>query len=107
MAGLLTEPLILADTRELAAVELGVPAGALRTRDRSLTQRVSRELYAQTPAHGILYNGWHTGEDCVALWDRARPRLRLLDDRSLTDLDVLPELRLLASELHYAMAEVT
>jgi hypothetical protein len=102
-----THPLVLADTRALCAVELGVPAGALRCRDRSLTQRISRELYAQTPADGILYNGWHTGEDCVALWERARPRLQLLDDRSLTDVDVLPELRLLASELHYSMAEVT
>ena len=103
----LTAPLTLADTRGLAAAPLGVPAGALRTRDRVLTQRIARDLYATTPAHGILYSGWHTGEDCVALWERARPALRLLDDRSLTDLDVLPELRLLASELHYAMAEVT
>ncbi len=100
------QPLLLADTRGLAAVELGVPAGALRTRDRALTQDVARRLHAQTPAHGILYSGWHTGEDCVALWERARPALRLLDDRSLTDLDVLPELRLLATELHYGIAEV-
>jgi hypothetical protein len=99
-------PLLLADTRDLAAVELGVPAGALRTRDRALTQRVARELYAQTPAHGVLYGGWHTGEDCVALWERARPSLRLLDDRSLTDLDLVPELRLLARELHFGMAEL-
>ncbi|MGZ6825486.1 MAG: RES domain-containing protein [Mycobacteriales bacterium] len=101
-----TVPLLLADTRDLAAVPLGVPAGALRTRDRALTQRVARELYAQTPAHGVLYAGWHTGEDCAALWERARPSLALLDDRSLTDLDVVPELRLLAVELHYAMAEL-
>lgn len=100
-----TEPLVLADTRGLAAVPLGVAAGALRTRDRELTQRVARELHQQTDAHGVLYSGWHTGEDCVALWERARSRLGLLDDRSLTDLDVLPELRLLATELHYAMAE--
>jgi hypothetical protein len=102
----LTEPLVLADTRDLAAVELGVPAGALRTRDRALTQDVARRLYAETPAQGVLYSGWHTGEDCVALWERARPFLTLLDDRSLTDLDVIPELRLLATELHYSMAEL-
>lgn len=101
------EALVLADTRDLAAVPLGVPAGALRTRDRELTQGVARQLHASTEADGVLYSGWHTGEDCVALWERARPRLRLLDDRSLTDLDVLPELRLLATELHYSVAEVT
>lgn len=100
-----TAPLVLADTRDLAAVELGVPAGALRTRDRALTQAVARALHATTPAHGVLYAGWHTGEDCVALWERARPSLRLLDDRSLRDLDLVPELRLLARELHYAAAE--
>lgn len=98
-------PLLLADTRGLAAVELGVPAGALRTRDRVLTQRVARDLYEQTAAQGILYSGWHTGEDCVALWERARPHLRLLDDRSLLDLDLVPELRLLARDLHYDIAE--
>jgi hypothetical protein len=101
------EPLLLADTRDLAAVELGVAAGALRTRDRGLTQAVARELHATTDAHGVLYAGWHTGEDCVALWERARPSLRLLDDRSLRDLDLVPELRLLARELHYAIAELT
>ncbi|MCW2587285.1 MAG: hypothetical protein JWN55_2801 [Frankiales bacterium] len=100
------EPLLLADTRDLAAVELGVAAGALRTRDRALTQAVARALYAGTTAHGILYSGWHTGEDCVALWERARPALRLLDDRALRDLDLVPELRLLARELHYAIAEL-
>ena len=101
-----TRDLVLADTRDLAAVPLGVPAGALRTRDRALTQAVARELHATTPADGVLYAGWHTGEDCAALWERARPALRLLDDRSLRDLDVVPELRLLASELHYAVSEV-
>ena len=101
-----TTPLVLADTRDLAAIELGVAAGALRTRLRALTQRVARDLHAETDAHGVLYSGWHTGEDCVALWERARPGLQLLDDRSLTDLDVLPELRLLATELHYDMAEI-
>lgn len=100
-----TSGLLLADTRGLAAVELGVPAGALRTRDRVLTQDIARRLHAETEAHGIVYEGWHTGEDCVALWERARPTLALLDDRSLTDLDVLPELRLLATELHYEIAE--
>ena len=100
-----TDPLVLADTRDLAALPLGVPAGALRTRDRALTQWVARELHATTSAHGVLYAGWHTGEDCVALWERARPSLSLLDDRSLSDLDLVPELRLLAQELHYVMGE--
>ncbi|MGB8649612.1 MAG: RES domain-containing protein [Mycobacteriales bacterium] len=102
----LTAPLLLADTRDLAAVPLGVPAGALRTRDRVLTQAVARQLHATTGAHGVLYGGWHTGEDCVALWERARPALRLLDDRSLLDLDLVAELRLLARELHYAVTEL-
>lgn len=102
----LTGPVPLADVRGLAAVELGVPAGALRVRDRALTQRIARELHASTPAVGVIYDGWHTGEECVALWERARPFLRLLDDRSLLDLDLVPELRLLAHELHYGIAEV-
>lgn len=102
----LTSRVRLADVRGLAAVELGVPAGALRVRDRALTQRVARELHAATVAVGVVYEGWHTGEDCVALWERARPHLRLLDDRPLLDLDLVPELRLLARELHYGVAEL-
>lgn len=94
----------LVDTRGLAAVELGVPAGALRTRDRALTQRVARDLHAATDADGVLYEGWHTGEDCAALWERARGALRVLDDRSLLDVDVVPELVALAGELHYLYA---
>jgi RES domain len=99
-------PLVLADTRGTAAVELGQPAGALHSRDRALTQRVARELYATTDCDGVLYEGWHTGEDCYALWERARGAHRVLDDRSLLDLDVVPELIRLADELHYVVGDL-
>ncbi len=93
-------PLPLADTCGLAAVELGVPAGALRARDRTLTQRVSRALYAETEAVGIRYEGWQTGEPCVCLWERAAAVVDLLDDRALDDPVVALDLAVLADELH-------
>ncbi len=93
-------PLRLADTRGLAAVPLGVPAGALRTRDRELTQRIARDLYELTDADGLVYEGWQTGETCLCLWERAEPDLELLDDRGLIDdPDVSLELAVLADEL--------
>ncbi len=95
----LTGPLMLADTRGLAAVRLGHPAGALRARDRALTQSVARALHAGTRADGVLYEGWQTGEDSVCLWERSRPAISLLDDRSLHDPAVAVELAVLADEL--------
>lgn len=96
----------LADTRGRAAVELGVPAGALRARDRGLTQRVARELYATTGAEGVLYEGWFTGDTCAALWERARDAVELVDDRSLRDPAVAADVLVIADELHYAVGDL-
>jgi hypothetical protein len=95
-------PLDLVDTRGLAAVPLGVAAGALRARDRDLTQRIARQLYAQTDADGLLYEGWQTGETCVCLWERVAERVEVLDDRGLIDDPfVALDLAVLADELLY------
>ena len=102
----LTREVALADTRGHAAVELGVPAGALRARDRDLTQREARKLHRTTPAEGVLYEGWFTGDTCVALWERARDAVELVDDRSLTDPAVAADLVVIADELHYAAADL-
>lgn len=101
-----TRPLVLADTRGAAAIPLGVPAGALRTRNRPLTKGVARALYAQTDAFGILYEGWFTGGTCVALWERARDGIELLDDRGLDDPAVAADLIVIADELFYAAADI-
>ena len=102
----LTRAVQLVDTGGRAAVELGVPAGALRARDRVLTQRISRELYAETPADGVRYEGYFTGEECVALWERARDSLELLDDRGFDDPAVAADVLVIADELHYAAGDL-
>jgi hypothetical protein len=102
----LTRDVALADTRGRAAVELGVPAGALRSRDRGLTQRIARDLYASTGAEGICYEGWFTGEPCVALWERARDAVELVDDRAPADPAVAADLLVIADELHYAAGDI-
>jgi hypothetical protein len=95
-------PLRLVDTCGLAAVPLGLPAGALRTRNRALTQRVARELYDSTDADGLRYEGWQTGEPCVCLWERVESAVEVLDDRGLVDdPDVALDLAVLADELLY------
>ena len=95
-------PLDLVDTRGRAAIPLGVPAGALRARDRTLTQRIARELYASTDADGLIYEGWQTGEGCLCLWERVEPAVVVLDDRGLIDdPDVAVELAVIADELGY------
>ena len=101
-----TRPLTLVDTGGHAAVELGVPAGALRARDRALTQRIARELYEQTDADGVQYEGYFTGDPCVALWERARDALQLLDDRGFDDPAVAADVLVIADELHYAAGDL-
>lgn len=96
-----TRDLTLADTCGDAAIELGVPAGALRTRDRTLTQRIARELATETGADGVRYEGWQTGETCVCLWEKAHDAVELLDERGLHEPLVAIELAVLADELHY------
>lgn len=98
-----TQRLTLVDVRDQACIPLGVPAGAMRTRDRPLTQKVARALHAATDADGLLYEGWFTGDTCVALWERSRPAVSVVDDRALDDLAVLPALLVTADELHYAV----
>lgn len=100
----LTRPVVVADTRGLAAVELGVPTGALRTRDRALTQNIARRLHSQTAAAGVLYEGWHTGETCLCLTERAVDAVELVDDRDLADPAVAADVAVIADELHYACA---
>lgn len=101
-------PLDLVDTRGLAAVPLGVAAGALRARDRDLTQRVARQLYAETDADGLLYEGWQTGETCVCLWERVADRVEVLDDRGLIDDPfVALDLAVIADELLYDWPGIT
>lgn len=97
-----TRRIELVDTCGLAAVPLGVPAGALRARDRGLTQRVARELYESTDADGLLYEGWQTGEGCVCLWERVEDAVDVLDDRGLIDdPEVALDLAVIADELGY------
>lgn len=97
-----TRPLDLVDTRGLAAVPLGVAAGALRTRNRALTQAVARQLYAETTSDGLVYEGWQTGESCICLWERAEPDVDLADDRGLIDdPEVALDLAVIADELLY------
>jgi hypothetical protein len=101
-----TRPLRLVETAGAAAVELGVPAGALRARDRSLTQTTARQLYDGTNADGIRYEGYFTGEGCWAVWERARDALELLDDRGFDDPAVAADALVIADDLHYAVGDL-
>lgn len=102
----LRRPVRLADTRGLAAVELGHPAGALHSRDRPLTQGVARALYQHTGAEGIVYEGWFTGQDCVCLWERAGDAVELVDDRGLDDPMVAADVLVAADALHYRVGRL-
>ncbi len=98
----LRRPVPVVETSGVAAVPLGQPAGALRARDRALTQRVARDLHASTRAQGIGYDGWFTGERCVALWERSARAVELIDDRALSDPWVSAAVEVAADELLYA-----
>lgn len=70
------EPLNVVDLRAGAALALGLPTDALRAASHRLGQRASLALYHHTDRpDGIWYPSRLNGEDNLAVYDRAVPKL--------------------------------
>jgi hypothetical protein len=93
----LRRPLRLLDLRGPAAMRAGTVAALAATELRPTTWAWARWFYAATADYGavagLAYAGAHNGEDCYALFERARDALWLppgdearLDDPDLTSL---------------------
>jgi hypothetical protein len=77
-------PLALLDLRGNAAMRAGTVEALCKTEDRDLSQRWARYFYEEHAQFGALdglhFNGAHNGEECLLLFERARPTLHTEPD---------------------------
>lgn len=69
------DPLVLVDLRHEGASLLGVSTDAVRARTQRPGRNLSQALYARTMLDGIVYMSRITNRECVAIYDRAVPKL--------------------------------
>lgn len=70
-----TEPLYLVDIRTTGLTRLGVSTDAAGSKSHRQGRRLSKAVYEQCDADGILYVSRLTRNVCCALYDRAAPKL--------------------------------
>jgi hypothetical protein len=86
------EPLKMVDLRESGCVILGAPTDAARARNQAAGRALSRALYEQhSDIDGIWYQSRLTGEDCLAIFDRALKRLKPVKTGQLEQHPKLPD----------------
>jgi hypothetical protein len=93
-ATLSTEPdreLNLLDLRDTGCVDIGAPTDAVRARHFAAGQALARALHEEhTQVDGFIYASRLTGDDCIAVFDRAVKKLRVIDACELKDHPELP-----------------
>jgi hypothetical protein len=93
-------PLQLLDIRKKGCLALGVSTDIKGAKGQAEARKFSEEMYATSEVEGILYLSRLTGEDCVAVYDRAVGKLRAGEVVDLVRLpDTVPALRSLNIEL--------
>lgn len=76
----------LADLRGDGAVQMGVPTDAVRASDQALGQAWAMAFHEHDAApDGLVYSSRLNGEDNIALFDRAIPRVRVARVNPLLD----------------------
>ena len=87
-------PLWLVDLRRDGPTRIGAPTAVVHDRRQLAGRALSAATYAMVPeADGFLYPSRFTGDDCVAVFDRAIRKLRVLDVAPLAEYsDVYPAL---------------
>jgi hypothetical protein len=72
---------------------LGAPTDVVRARHQTAGRAFARAIYTQhRDVDGLLYSSRLTGVDCYAVFDRALPRLRELDQGELRHYPGLPDI---------------
>ena len=74
------EPLSLVDLRHDGPVRIGAPTAVTHDADHRAGQSLSAATYANVPeADGFMYQSRFTGHMCMAVFDRAMPKLAVRD----------------------------
>jgi len=89
-----TASLKLLDARGAAVYTLGIDTNAVRARAHDPGQAFSEWLHAKTDFDGLLYESRLTGRPCIAVYERALPKIDASPAQPLlAHADLVPELR--------------
>ena len=81
------------DLRGSACVEIGAPTDAAHARHLAAGQALGRAVYEEhRDVDGFVYSSRLTGDDCIAVFDRAVNQLMVLETGELKDHPQLPQL---------------
>jgi hypothetical protein len=81
----------LLDLRDTGCVHIGAPTDAVRARHFAAGQALGKSLNEEHPdVDGFIYASRLTGDDCIAVFDRAVGKLFVVDACQLKDHPELP-----------------
>ena len=81
----------LLDLRDTGCVDIGAPTDAVRARHFAAGQALGKALCEEhKDVDGFIYASRLTGDDCIAVFDRAVGKLRVDDACELKDTEELP-----------------
>jgi RES domain-containing protein len=83
--------LSLLDLKDSGCVDIGAPTDAVRARHFAAGQALGRSVHEDHPdVDGFIYASRLTGDDCIAVFDRAVGKLRVAEASELKDHLELP-----------------
>jgi hypothetical protein len=81
----------LLDLRDTGCVDIGAPTDAVRARHFAAGQALGSAVYEEhKDVDGFIYASRLTGDDCIAVFDRAMEKLTVVDACELKDRAELP-----------------
>jgi len=81
----------LLDLRDTGCVDIGAPTDAVRARHFAAGRALGKAVYEEhRDVDGFIYASRLTGDDCIAVFDRAVGKLRVVDACELKDAEELP-----------------
>jgi hypothetical protein len=79
------------DLRDSGCVDIGAPTDAVRARHFAAGQALGKVVYEEhKDVDGFIYASRLTGDDCIAVFDRAVPKLRVVEACELKNAEELP-----------------
>lgn len=97
------QSLTVVDLRGKGATLLNVPTDTAQAKNQSAGRTFSQKLYDETSLDGIVYSSRLTGEDCIAIYDRA---VHKLTPSAAIDLTTLPTLSTSLADLEVQVLRI-
>src|ERR1700722_19554713 len=85
------QELNLLDLRDTGCVDIGAPTDAVRARHFAAGQALGKAVYEEhADVDGLIYASRLTGDDCIAVFDRAMEKFVVVDACELKNHPELP-----------------